>query len=476
MRALIIICIIFFSCQLKAQEIVLSDNLNFDFGAVLPNEAITIANKDNSGIAIFYKTNREIYARFYNAKREHVNGINQIEIPRKTKNFIGQIYKDNLYTFFFSNDYQNKFSKITINLDNRNFKVEEDIDFKIDRNAYTILGFIEDKSSLIALCVSRDKNVFKTYSVFQDKPIKETEFSLESQEFISEKGHKLSLLDLVYKNHNAPVSSLIQMEFPSSLEATSSVNKLYFQNEKLIITNNIFPHKTIVFNLDFTQNSIIYNEFLNTDFSKENKLSNFNSFVFKDKLLTVHTTNENLKLNVLDLKTKELIKEHNILEDEEIYFKNTPIILEGGDFSDYREVEKTSKFLRKINYSNLAISATTANDSILITIGASKKIESGLVTFGFIAGGLAGGIFASILTDSFSAYTRTKSVRITGVFDKNFNHISGKLPLNEFDKINILKNSEALNNSQFYTVFKENNDVLFGNFDKKTKLFTIYKM
>ena len=75
-----------------------------------------------------------------------------------------------------------------------------------------------------------------------------------------------------------------------------------------------------------------------------------------------------------------LIKEHYIDRDEPITIKNSPIIQEGQTalpFVNRREMEETSKFLRKVTSGKLGVTAYKNNNEYFFTIGGYKIVQSG---------------------------------------------------------------------------------------------------
>lgn len=90
--------------------------------------------------------------------------------------------------------------------------------------------------------------------------------------------------------------------------------------------------------------------------------------------------------------------------------------------------------------------------------------------------GLVGGIAFGLLTNNLYNYSQTKSTRISCLFDDNLKHIKGRIPLNDFDKIqNFKQDNNAFNNPNLQTLFKYNSSYLLGNYDKKNGLYSLFK-
>lgn len=159
-----------------------------------------------------------------------------------------------------------------------------------------------------------------------------------------------------------------------------------------------------------------------------------------------------MKFIVRDLNTSEILKEYFVKKEDTITFKNSPIIQEGGAYDNYREMEETSKFLRKISSSEVGISVYKLNDNYQITLGGEKQIQSGGAPMMMSMGGgsfvASTGVSVSLpgyfspSTFAYGSYANTKSTYINCLFDAGFNHVDGDMTNNVFDNINNFKDSE----------------------------------
>lgn len=187
----------------------------------------------------------------------------------------------------------------------------------------------------------------------------------------------------------------------------------------------------------------------------------------------MYVTRKQLSYNIHDLKTKELIKTLTFNKEDSISFKNSPIILEGGDFSNYRELDRTAQFLRKVTNSNVSTFVHKNGENFIITIGSSEPKEQAQIVY--LSGGLVGGIIAGVanalLTTTYHSYVTTKSTRIECLFDEKFNHITGQIPFNGFDKIKNYVDENDLNKAPLQSVFKYKDDYVFGYFNKELNVY-----
>ena len=159
-----------------------------------------------------------------------------------------------------------------------------------------------------------------------------------------------------------------------------------------------------------------------------------------------------MKFTVKHFDTQEMLKEIVLHKDDSITFKNTPIIQEGPAFiagTITREMEATSKFLRKVSAGDIGIAAYRNDGNYRITLGSKKEIRSGggamMPLGGFGAMPMASFGPANVTFNptfyAYGNYTSTKTVRIDCLFNEDFNHIAGEVPENILDKVKAFEDS-----------------------------------
>ena len=108
-----------------------------------------------------------------------------------------------------------------------------------------------------------------------------------------------------------------------------------------------------------------------------------------------------------------------------------------------------------------------------ITFGSSlDKPDNPYIIIGATVGGIGGVLIVAsfnTLTSTFNGYTNTKSVRVTGLFDDDFNHIEGRIQKNPFDKIK--EYYERNKNIRAQTIFKNNDDFIYGFYKQNQDLY-----
>ena len=400
-----------------------------------PKDVLPIVNNDTNELALFYKAKRVIFAKLYNENQELISSINAINIPKKTKVLIGAIYNEDNYTLFFCNSKKTRFSSVTVNIKTKIFNINQDLGITFDREK--VLEFLIDNNTITILTLTQRGSLFKTYALKKDSVLTNI-FDFSKYTIKTDKDFEYDLHSLIYGNPSYSSVETINNQLPNSLEKTAAFTKVYFKDKKITITNNLFDKYTYFFKIDLGKNTLGFDFIENKDYTKKYLSSNSNSYLFKNYFFNIYSSAQHLNFNIHNIETKELVKAFEIEKGERITFKNTPIIQEGGEFDSYRELEKTSKFLRKVTHSKIGVSAYEKDGNIIVTLGASEEIQTGpMIGIGF--GGALGGIITGIIYSSFNSYTHTKSTRIECLFNSDFEHVIGEIPLNNFNKIDKFK-------------------------------------
>ncbi|NDV17186.1 hypothetical protein GO009_14265 [Muricauda sp. TY007] len=268
----------------------------------------------------------------------------------------------------------------------------------------------------------------------------------------------------------------IDPESPNSIETTSEIVKMYPEKAGFKLTAETEEYTHII---DISTKDLSYSltSIEKPTFSEAS--ANSNSFILEDKIFHIASTKNQMTFSVKSLDGKKELKSVTVEKGEEISFKNTPVIQENGTYSKYREMEKTSKFLRRLEREDIGIAVTKHNDHYIITMGSKSEIHRGgapmmMPGFGFPVG--AAGAFTVTFNPTFFAYgsySSTKATRIECLFDQDLNHKKGEIPKNVFDKIQEV--ADKINNKDAETVFKFNKSYIWGYYNKKQDEYILFK-
>ncbi|TJY37722.1 hypothetical protein [Pontimicrobium aquaticum] len=445
-------------------------HINTRFGANSSEikDAIPVVDTSNGNFAFFLQEYNGITGYLYNENQELISEMRVPLFPKKTPYFIGSVINDYLVTLFFKNGSGRKFSSIAFNFTTNKFVVKEEL--PIDLRKEVIVDSFNEMEILHLLTIIQGTSVLKLYTFDKESNIETKTIDLTEHEFSGIKGGEFYYM-YFGPNGYGKTSQILKNE-PMSLELTSSSSKAYFNEGVVTLTTDFQDDYTYLLNIDTKDGSWKVKELENKDFTKTELRSKSNSFIYKDLFFKVHVTPYRLVFSIYNKTTNELVKEFTINEDSEIDFKNSPIMLEGGDLSNYRELKRTKQFLRKIFRSNLGVSVYEREGLYVVTIGASEEIQRVNMS---IMGGMIGGMIGGALFSAFNSYSKTKSTRIICLFDKDFSHVEGdNIPLNGFDIINN-DSSNLEGNQLFESVFKYKDSYIRGAFNKKSGVYRFLK-
>lgn len=441
-----------------------------DFPNEKLKEVIPITDNKNENIALLLKTKKGLESYLYNANKERINHISIEKLPLKSDVLVGSANIGNDYRLFYSNKSDSQFSMVKLNFDIATYAINEDLKFKISNEKFVKYISLEDRLYLLTL--EKNSSTLKLYTFDMDGHVRAIKYDLSHEVIENDNGLTYNLSTLIYHNNaNNKAIEFVDESVPNALETTSAITKIYYQDGQIILTNNLYTKFTYKITLDIQKENYTFQKIENAQFTKDDKLVSANSFIFKNHILTAYANGNQVYLNVFTENPLELVKTFTISKDEPITFKNGPIYIENGDLRKIREVEKSGKFVRKVAYSNVAISLFEADNKYIVTLGSSEPVASGNM---ILVGYLVGGIVGAAIFSAFETYSETKSTRIQSLFDLNFNHLEGEVPKNGFDIIKDFINSNNLKHLQNQSVFKFKEDYVWGSYNRNSGYYRLY--
>ncbi|GAA0715817.1 hypothetical protein GCM10009430_10740 [Aquimarina litoralis] len=467
-----------------AQEKVLELSETFRTSYLSQKESFAISNKSTNELVLLLKEKKLLYSYLLDSKYKISNQIYSRTVPSKYSKILGYNVNNKIYSIFYSNDRNSKFAVLRLDFTNNSSEIKILEDFKIKNEVY--IESINYNNKIHLLTTTENTSDINIYLFDKDLNPTKRVVRLEKLEF-----PKIEVLNsqLTVSNLFAGIPlqyriSKIESRNPNIIETTSSQIKLYPLDNELTISFDISSKETTLchINLDTFATKLKRYEIE----QRGEEFDQSNSYVFDHKLFQISSSKIKLKFSILDLKTEQLIKEYLIEEKDSINFKNSPIFIEGSDISQlfrkdkFRTVEKTKKFLRNISLGNVGISAYKVDHAYDIVLGGTLFSHGSVALGGFGFGGtLGGGNFMSFnFNPTFYGYrgynASTKTTYINCLFDANFNHSQGDIPLNKYDILNDFETTlpEKIN---AINIFIHNEILHFNYFDPKEKIFKLYK-
>ncbi|WP_306349573.1 hypothetical protein [Flavobacterium sp. '19STA2R22 D10 B1'] len=455
-------------------------------------EAFPIVNETTEDISLFIGDRDKIIANRYNNLFTITSTFTIDRPEKKYSTIIGYSINTNGNdrVYWASEDYNDIYSA---EFDFANKAIINPSTLKIPFKKETILQSFTQNKIFYILSILRGENKLKLYIFKEDGNFREQILDFSTFAYVDNNNGKPITFDKVFQKtypfEGEYSLEKIDTESPNSLSVTTKARKMYNLDNNLIITLDYHPDATRMYTVDLSTFAISEKLYLQPANDEKVASSKSNSSLYKDRLYQLRVTEEKMIFSIKNLKTEEIIKEYSIGRDEEINFKNSAIIQEGGAMmssSSTRELKTTKQFLRKITASNVGVSIyETPNQQLIITMGGEKVVSQGAgIGFGVGMGvGLAmgGNSYASagfpVYTtfNSYNTYKAHRNVYIDCLFDQNMNHIPNPIGPIAFDRISGYTNmDESYDKGDIAkTVFKYRDYFVLGYYHKKDKKYVL---
>ncbi|OAB80391.1 hypothetical protein [Cochleicola gelatinilyticus] len=442
-------------------------------GSRIVKEVFTVANKNNGDFALFIDDNKTLNGYLYNKNKERIGAYASDGLPNKYDEIIGKIIEGKKIILFLKDRNEKKFGYVLYDFD-KNTSKEVELDLKLKKERFLQVINAPDRSYVIT--VSKKGSLLKLYEFAIDGTYTPHIIDLSATIFKDKYGNPSNLYDAM--SSPAGFSSFlsavnISYETPTTIETASETNKIFENENGFILTLDASPTETYIISVDFKNMDASTNIFLTpqlpANFSTNSPKSN--SFLFNDLLFQITGSNDAMIVTTKKVETKEVVKRLMVTKEDTISFKNTPIIQEGSGFGPkLRNLEKTSKFLRKISTQKIGLAVREVeNDIYHITIGGIVQHNNTAPMMMGGMGGLAGATIGAAAVSfnptyfAYNSYTTTKSTRIESLFDTSFAHVPGSIETNVFDKIQLyVKESHMPKKAE--TIFPYKDSYIYGTY------------
>lgn len=482
-KGLVLLLAMFSTLNLFSQDLIFEREMTLKSFINDKREAFPIVNPDNNEIALFLLDNKVIHSLLLSSEYDLIGNYISDRPTGPYETLLGHSVASEIYYLYFSNSNKNKFYTESIDVSGqRSMGKLQKLKLKNEK----LLETISYQNKFYLLTIKKKSSIIKIY-VFEGDELSSIEVvDLSAYSFSNS---AFPQLYYVLSKSESPVITTINIgkidnKNPNSLDLTAQENKLYCYDNKVYITldHAVENTKLITIDLqDFSSTFKFYDQ-ANTSCGYSDRMKS-NSYLHNNILYQIIGCQQELYFSAYDLQKDMLLKDFTIKENEEISFKNTPVIQEGGT-SIYsqgveKELEKTKQILRKIAKSNLAISVYSSKHDLEISLGGYKEVQS--------AGGGAPGM---VMNNSsfgaptyyynptyygFSKYSNARTVYFKTLLDKgSFEHVKGEVPENAFDKIQHYRYINTADKSS-ETIFACADYYVFGYYDKSAKKYYLKK-
>lgn len=451
-----------------AQEVFHKFENNLKTSGKVLKQSFPVVNKKNNDFALFLLDAKEAYAYLFDKELQNIGKLSTEALPRKYKVLIGSsISKENDYRIFLTNNKETLFGVINFSFKTGETAIKE-LDFTLSGQRF--LQTFVYKNRFFIITALQNTSTLAFYEFDDEANYIVHNVNLSSDEFLNIKGKPTALYNLLVKDVGA--NKIVEIEKiensnPNAIETVSSATKMYQFDDKITLTFDENREITKIVEVSLKDFSAIVSTFKKPMQEIKTNKKRTNTFLFDDKIFTVASTDENMIFSIYEFENFELLKTYEAKIDAPIPFKNSPIIQQGGAYKQYREMEKTQKFLRKITDSDVGVSVYQHKNNYQILLGGRQDVTRGGIGFGFGFGGAVGGVafgvgnmFFSPTFSAYNSYSTSKSTYIDCLFDENLEHISGAVEKNSFDKVYDYIDENP--NIYAETLFLYNDSVLLG--------------
>ncbi|MEC8832160.1 MAG: hypothetical protein VX772_07355, partial [Bacteroidota bacterium] len=341
--------------------------------------AFSVVDDETGNFAVFLDDDNMMYGFLYSPSLQLIRRFASEGLPKKYNQIIGYSILGQKIRLFLKDKNDKTFGSVLFDFENGSTH-ETLYDFKLKQEFY-VEGY-SNGSKFHLITMPKDSNIFQVYVFEEGKEQIKSTIDLSNESFVDNQAEPQSLNTIMSTGGNIYTTGSqyrfqvdkIDPESPNSIETTSKIVKMYPNNTGFKLTVDTQRHTYLIDvsaqNLDYTL-STIEKPYLSTT------MANSNSFLLNDKIYLISSTLEEMVFSVKSLDTQEELKNIHITKHDNITFKNTPIIQEGGTYKNYRELDKTSKFLRRLANEDIGIVASKYNNHYIVTIGSKKEINRG---------------------------------------------------------------------------------------------------
>ena len=474
-KRLVFLVICLFSFSLQSQEVVLSFK-NEELSRRIKKDSYTIINAENENLALIIVERKDAVVYLFDSEFNELATFKTTNIKSKYKEALGYSIDGNLYSVLYTNETRKKFALYHLDFDSKTSRVTE-IDLPLNEDEL-FLDAISHNNSLFVLSGNNSTELrlqklntntkFENLKTFHLKEISEHTSLINS---------KIAIGSFIFAGIETSNITKIDPRVPASIERASNTNKLYQNNETIYLTFDNNEEATILYTINLDEINLSVNSFPYPKTRLNDTFKKFNSFIFQDKIYQIASSNDEMAFEIKDFKGT-VLKDLYVNKDMSINFKNSPIIQEGATalpFVTTRQLEQTSKYLRKISSGSPGINVLKVKDLYYVTLGGYKVINSGSASPIVSSPSMTTNGFVSYNPTylSYSSYAVTKSTYFNTILNSEFNHVKGKLEPNTFDRVSQYKKNQKYSSAE--DVFYFDNKLYFGYFNLKESQYNLVK-
>jgi hypothetical protein len=460
-----------------AQDIFFEKETSLRNGFPERRETLPVPNPSDGTLSVFlvdlFSVHGLLFDRDYRL-------INEIEGERPKGNFsdvLGCSLSDGSYNLFYSSSNHKTLTSVSYSYNTKSVK-QNTIELPLKKeNFATAVSF---NGKFYFLTSVRGKSILRLYSFKDGSQYEARTYDFSDKHFFS--SPLIMTLDDALNKRVVEVDN----QSPNAIDLTSKKSKLYAFGDKIVLTLDNKISGTNVITIDLKSLDATFNFFRHAVFDcGETAPVSTNSYIHNNLLYQMKVCPSEMRVQIRDLLTGTTIKEFKTQRDEEISFRNTPIMQEkeASLLDPERELPKTAQFLRKVARGDAGLCAYISNSELELIIGGIKKTEGGPVALPTFTQGSSIQTPYGLVTNpynptfgGFMSYLNTKSVYFRCRLEpETFAHQPGAMSLkgNAFDRIQQFIDGQKKEDLTARTVFRKNGVYFLAYYIKDDNRFTI---
>lgn len=473
MRFTLLFLIALFSIQAEAQQIKFEQKISWKGNSI---SVKSFSNKDKNLSCIVLLKSDSLRAYLFDSQIKLIKDFKVVH--GLDEEMLGGFTNDDKITVVLKNKYSDQFHNYVFNLKNNS---TNDYLLNYDLKGKKLIGTISSGNNFYYITAEKKEPQIHIANFKTEGEITDLKFDLST---IADT--KLTKKDLwealsISEGFSRTVdAATIDESLACDPEKAKSKNKLYLRDDNLLLLMDDDANMTKVFMLNVSNSTATYRQIIRAipkpvQYNGITETASYNSYLIDNTLYHIYASSKQLILNTASFDSGKPQTCFNILAQEEITFRNTPILQEGTVTSsdEKRELVKTKQFIRKMLAGEALITGyNNAEKQHELTIGAFKEMKMGGGPP--MMGGYGGGaslILSVGLSASWGRTTRFKTL----INAENGEHIPGELKA-DYGEI-VEQMSIGLNTTPSGTdVFKTRTGIYFTFYNKDDKTINILKV
>lgn len=342
-------------------------------------------------------------------------------------------------------------------------------DFNTGKTAFSTLPYVLGKEKEVAKINAHGKlyvvSCLKNESVLtirtlEGPKITQNKIDLTGKTFLNYEGKRVTFWEMMDDTNTlqkVPYFQFIDDETPPSLVLAAMLRKSYIDGDTLIFTFDNNDSGTQLLAIQLTDFSYIQKLYPQPYVERPAEATYYpipaTSFYFEKQIIQLKGKSDRLMITHRAF-DGTILKSWEIVQDQEIGFKNTEIIQENGSINSTRVLDKSNQLIRKINNLYPSISCFRHGERIVLTIGGVSEVKESHM-FGPMFGLIGAAIDLAINSysnDNFNSYVNRKIVYVSGVFDNEFNALNEPRVHSSFDRFREFIEGKRIDKAVMFTL------------------------